>query len=70
MGLPCPCSAEIERQAMRRKTRKEKAVVAGTGTKVSDLCFDVTRYDWGKGKKKDIPDCNPHLGTGLVYQST
>lgn len=56
---------------MRRKIRKGKAEVAGTGTKISDLCFDVTRYDCGQGKqkKKVIPTCNPHLGTGLVYKA-
>lgn len=57
------------KRTMRRKTRKDKVAVAGTGTKISDLCFDVIRYDWGQGKKKDIPTFNSHLGTGLVYQS-
>lgn len=70
MELPYPCSAETERRAMRRKTRKDKAALAGTGTKLGDLCFDVTRYDWGQGKKKDIPAYNPHLGRGLVCQNT
>lgn len=35
----------------KRQIRKHKAVVAGTGTKVSDLGFEVTRYDWDQGKK-------------------
>lgn len=54
---------------MRKKTRNDKAAVAGTGTKLSDLCFDIIRYDWGQGKE-DILTCNSHLSTGLVYEST
>lgn len=51
MELPGLCSAEIKR-TMRRKTRKDKAAVAGTGTKRSDLCFDVTRYDRSQGERR------------------
>lgn len=49
MELPCSCSAEVK-GAMRRQTRKHKAAVAGTGTKVSDLSFDVTKFDWDQRK--------------------
>lgn len=35
----------------KRQYRKNKAAEAGTGTKVSDLGFEVTRYDWDQEKK-------------------
>lgn len=44
MELPCSHGAEVK-GPMRRQMRKHKAAVAGTGTKVNDLGFDVRRYD-------------------------
>lgn len=63
MELPCSHGTEVK-GPMRRQMRKHKAAVAGTGTKVSDLGFDVRRT---RAKKISLLVAQ---GTGLVYQST
>lgn len=61
MELPYSCSAEIK-GPMRRQTRKHKAAVAGTGTKVSGLLMlqDMTEtkpgYRAGVSKHIMLPE--------------